>query len=328
MLGAESRLGSAMQLYRSADGPAARRAAYWNDVYNDRCAHVTFRPAREDFDAELRMSTLGPLGFADIRTSSTDIERTPSDVTATKSHLFSFLLLVQGAAMFSHYGREERLLPGDFTLCDNAAPHRMHLADTSRIILVRTSPAMLRHHLPCPEQLCGARLPGDKGLAPTVAAMAQSLWREIERGLDPSCHERVAGHLLDLAAAAYAMGLGHRMTNSTVVGSRKAQARQYIESRLQDPDLSPASVARGLRISPRYLRMLFADDDESVTTYISRRRLEECAKQIASPGWRNLTITEIAFHWGFNSSSHFARAFRRRFGMTATDLRRREAEVD
>ena len=74
--------------------------------------------------------------------------------------------------------------------------------------------------------------------------------------------------------------------------------------------------------------MLFADDDESVTAYIGRRRLEECAKQIASPGWRNLTITEIAFHWGFNSSSHFARAFRRRFGMTATDLRRREAGED
>src|SRR5690606_21176786 len=115
---------------------------------------------------------------------------------------------------------------------------------------------------------------------------------------------------------------GHRMTNSTVIGLRKAQARQFIERHLQDPNLSAATIAQGLRISPRYLRMLFADDQENVSAYVLRRRLEECAAQIASEGWKHLTITEIAFKWGFNSSAYFARAFRQRFGMTATEYRR------
>ncbi len=314
-----------MQLYRTADCPAPKRTAYWNDIYADRFAHVTFMPTRDDFDAELRMSSLGSLGVADIRTSCTDIERTPSHINLSKSRLFSFLLLVNGSATFSHYGHEEELGPGDFTLCDNGAPHRIHFGANSRFLLLRASPATLRNHLPCPEQLCGLKLPANEGLTPTVSAMAQSIWRQMEKGLPDSYGERIAAHLLDMVSTAYSIGLGHRMTNSTTVGLRKARARQYIESRLQDPELSPASIAAGLRISPRYLRMLFAEDEENVSAYILRRRLEECATQIASEGWKNLTITEVAFKWGFNSSAYFARAFRQRYGMTATEFRRLKA---
>lgn len=299
--------------------------SYWNDIYADRFAHVTFVPTRDDFDAELRMSTLGPLGIADIRTSCADIERTPTHINLSKSRLFSFLLLVRGSATFTHYGHEEQLEPGDFTLCDNAAPHRIHFGGNSRFMLLRATPGMLKNHLACPEQVCGLKLPAQEGLTPTVSAMAQSIWQQLERGLDENYHERIAGHLLEMVSTAYSIGLGHRMTNSTVVGLRKAGARQYIEERLQDPDLGSTTIAHGLRISPRYLRMLFAEDSENVSAYILRRRLEECAMQIVSEGWKHLTITEIAFKWGFNSSAYFARAFRQRYGMTATEFRRMKA---
>lgn len=36
-----------------------------------------------------------------------------------------------------------------------------------------------------------------------------------------------------------------------------------------------------------------------------------------------LSITDIAFGWGFNSASHFARSFRDAFGMTPRDYRQR-----
>jgi len=314
-----------MEHFRSADCPGPKRTAYWNDIYADRFANVTLVPTRGEFDAELRMSALGSLGMADIRTSSTEIERTPNHINLSTSRLFSFLLLVRGAATFTHYGHEERLEAGDFTMCDNAAPHRIQFEANSRFMLLRATPAMLKNHLPCPEQLCGLKLPGQEGLTPTVSAMAQSIWRQLERGLDEAYREKIAGHLLDMVSTAYSIGLGHRMTNSTIVGLRKARARQFIETRLQDPDLSAMKIAEGLRISPRYLRMLFADDQENVSAYILRRRLEECATQIASEGWKHLTITEIAFRWGFNRSAYFARAFRQRYGMTATEFRRAKA---
>ena len=312
-----------MEYYRTADFPAARRTASWNNTYSSRFAQVTFQPSSKGlFDAELRVTSLGFLGFADVRTNGASIERTAAHISETKAHFFSFLLMAQGGAQFSHYGKETRLNAGDFTLCDNAAPHRIQLDDGARFMILRASPKMLKTHLPCPEQLCGLRLPAELGLTSTASAMAHSLWRKAEEGLPPEFGDRIAGHLLDVLGTAYSISLGHKMTNSTVVGIRKAQAKQFIEANLSDPDLSPGTVAEAMRISPRYLRVLFAEEKETTSAYILRRRLEECASQIANAAWRSLTVSEIAFSWGFNSAAHFARAFRAKYGMAPSEYRR------
>ena len=189
-------------------------------------------------------------------------------------------------------------------------------------MILRASPKMLKTHLPCPEQLCGLRLPAELGLTSTASAMAHSLWRKAEEGLPVEFGDRIAGHLLDVLGTAYSISLGHKMTNSTVVGLRKAQAKQFIEANLSDPELSPGTVADAMRISPRYLRVLFAEENETTSAYILRRRLEECASQMANSAWRSLTVSEIAFAWGFNSAAHFARAFRAKYGMAPSEYRR------
>ena len=54
---------------------------------------------------------------------------------------------------------------------------------------------------------------------------------------------------------------------------------------------------------------------------ILRRRLEECAMQLRDPIWARRTITEIAFSWGFNNATHFARVFREKYGLSPRDYR-------
>jgi AraC family transcriptional regulator, positive regulator of tynA and feaB len=109
---------------------------------------------------------------------------------------------------------------------------------------------------------------------------------------------------------------------SAVATARRAQIKLYIENRLRDSDLSPASVAEHFGVSSRYIRMLFAGEGESCSAYILRRRLEECAQQMISPLWQGHTITETAFRWGFNSLAHFTRAFRDHYGVTPGEYRR------
>jgi AraC-like DNA-binding protein len=58
-----------------------------------------------------------------------------------------------------------------------------------------------------------------------------------------------------------------------------------------------------------------------VSGYILRRRLEECARQLASSLRRGQTITEIAFASGFNNVAHFTRVFRQQFGVTPRQYR-------
>ena len=312
-----------MDIYSTANVSGSSRANYWNDIYSRRFAQVTFNPVdRDGFEAELKMAAVGPIGMARVHSKPTDIERNRSHIERTSGRLFSFVLQARGTGVFSHYGHETLLEEGDFTLCDNAEPHRFNFGSRTELIIVRIAPELLKSYMPLPEQMCGLRLPAAQGLAGTAANMAQRLWHLLEAGLPEKYNAMLARNLLDMMATSYAMAFDTGVKASAANGTRKILAKRYIEAHLQDPDLTPARVADALHISARYLRMLFSAESESVSTYILRRRLEECAKQISSVLWRGHTITDIAFAWGFNSAAHFTRAFRDQYHMTPSHYRR------
>jgi AraC-like DNA-binding protein len=313
---------AAVDIYSTADAPRNLRAAWWNSIYSSRFAQVTFNPVdRDGFEAELRVGALGSLGIARVHSGPTDIERNRSHI-AGSSRIFSFMLLARGAGSFAHYGHEAPLAAGDFTLCDNATPHRFHCSESSELIILRVRPEILRRFLPFPERLCGLRLPGEAMFAGAAASMTNAMWRQLERGVPEKFTAILVRNVLDVLATSYAMEFDAALCDSSLVTARRIQARRFIEAHLRDQDLTPVRVADALHISPRYLRMLFEGEKESVTSYILRRRLEECARQIASPLWNGHTITEIAFACGFNSAAHFTRAFREQFGTTPTGFRR------
>jgi AraC-like DNA-binding protein len=312
-----------LDIYSTAAVPQGARASYWNDVYSRRFAQVTFNPVdREGFEAELRVGAVGPIGIARVHSKPTGIERNKTHINRSDGRLFSFLLQARGCGVFSHYGHESRMEEGDFTLCDNAAPHRFICSGRTELLILRTSPDVLKAYLPDPEQLCGLRLPAGQGITGTASNMAQKLWSLVEGGLPEKFSAMIARNVLDIMATSYAIAFDTALSASSAVGARKLQATRYIEAHLREPDLTPCTVANAIGISPRYLRMLFGGGAESASRYILRRRLEECAKQLSSALWRSHTITEIAFASGFNSAAHFTRVFRDEYHVTPSQFRR------
>ncbi len=311
-----------MDVYTTAAVPRGARASYWNELYARRFAQVTFSPVgREGFEAELRVGSVGPIGIAQVQSKPTDIERNRAHIDRSESRICSFLLQAHGSGVFFHYGHETRMEEGDFALCDSAAPHRFICSEGTELIILRTSPDVLRSYLPDPEQLCGLRLAANKGITGTAANMARKLWSLAENGMPEKFSAMVARNVLDIMATSYAMAFDTPLSDSSAVSARKLQAKRYIEAHLREPDLTPCTVANALGISPRYLRMLFCGGTENASRYILRRRLEECAKQLSSALWRGHTITEIAFSSGFNSAAHFTRVFRDEYSVTPSQFR-------
>ncbi|MFE9438863.1 helix-turn-helix domain-containing protein [Streptomyces sp. NPDC006602] len=96
-------------------------------------------------------------------------------------------------------------------------------------------------------------------------------------------------------------------------------AKDIVDSRLTDPELSPSALARELNVSVRTLHRAFAAAEESVSAYIRRRRLEHARLELASPFGRP-GISELAARWRFADSSHFVRAFKKQYGQTPTQF--------
>jgi AraC-like DNA-binding protein len=312
-----------MESFSSDTLPRATRASAWNTLYSQQLNTVDFTPAdRQGFAAQLSLGRLGPIQFARMCANRSNIERTRRHIVHGSPRLYSFLLQARGSSVFSHCGQEARLTEGDFALCDSYAPHNFTIDDDSAVIMLRVDAATLKEHLPTPEQFCGMHLRSEVGLTGAMSAMVEKMQTQLETGFTSVYDDRFARHLLEMLSMSYAIGFDREPDVSAVLRGRQAEVVRYIEDRLRDPKLTPASIAEGLRISPRYLRTVFASSGEKVSGYIIRRRLEECAKQIRNPAWAGHTLTEIAFAWGFNSAAHFTRSFHERFGMTPRDYRR------
>ena len=317
-----------METFRASGLPGRTRVAAWNALYSSRLDKVDVTPAdHETFEAELTLGTLGPMRVARITCGRSSIARTPRHIVHAPGRVFSFILQARGHGVFAQYGHEASLEEGDITLCDSAAPHSFHVEDRSQVMMLRVPASMLKERLPSPEQFCGRHLSSAEGLTCAVGAVMGSICTQLERGLSPYFQNSLARHVLDLLATSYAIAFDSLTPASSVVSGRHAKVKLYIEQRLREPDLSPCTIAQGLKLSSRYLRMIFATSGETVSAYVLRRRLEECARQMTDPQWRSRSIAEIAFSWGFNSAPHFTRSFRDRYNVSPRHYRFREPET-
>ncbi|MGI4881208.1 MAG: helix-turn-helix domain-containing protein [Janthinobacterium lividum] len=295
----------------------------WNDAFAARIEAMEFKVPRPDrFEAELSDSDLGPLRIARFTCSPSRIERGATQLARSVAPAYLVMLQVRGRSEVSHYGNNITLAEGDAVLCDMAAPLQIEFASDVETLFLRVAAATLKEHLPSPECFCGRPLRSGEGLTATATAMALNLFGQLEAGVSLHFQDRVARNLLDIVSTAYALAFDTPSSRSSIVSGRCATVKLFIEQHLRDPELTPCSIAARMKLSSRYLRMIFASENETVSAYLLRRRLEQCARQIADPAWRGHSMTEIAFGWGFNSAPHFTRTFRDRYDMAPREYRR------
>jgi signal transduction histidine kinase/DNA-binding response OmpR family regulator len=92
---------------------------------------------------------------------------------------------------------------------------------------------------------------------------------------------------------------------------------ETIESRIADPELDTEKLAREACMSRMQLnRKLQALTGHSTHEFLRLQRLQKAARLLAA---RSGNVTEVAYDVGFNSLSHFAKAFREEFGVSPSE---------
>jgi AraC-like DNA-binding protein len=103
--------------------------------------------------------------------------------------------------------------------------------------------------------------------------------------------------------------------------SLRERIERYLQSNLHDAELNIDMLASTLGCSKRSIHNAFAGEGMSVSQYIWTKRLQRCHAQLAEPETRRISITEIAFKWGFSSPSHFSKLFRTHFHKSPRSFR-------
>lgn len=99
----------------------------------------------------------------------------------------------------------------------------------------------------------------------------------------------------------------------------KRGIQDFIEQRLQSPDLSARMILENFGVSRASLYRLF-DEDEGVRSYINRRRLVRAVTDLAKKPLRWGHIHRVSERWGFTSDASFSRMVKRKFGVAPGSL--------
>ena len=107
-----------------------------------------------------------------------------------------------------------------------------------------------------------------------------------------------------------------------VRAARLQAVKADILQNLTSCELSIGAVAKRQGVSPRYVQMMLEDEGTSFSEFVLEQRLLQAYRMISDPRYRVRKITAIVADVGLGDLSYFNRTFRRRFGMTPSELRK------
>jgi AraC family transcriptional regulator, positive regulator of tynA and feaB len=281
------------------------------------------RPA--DFQMPMQAVQIGSLTLSRASLSQAGASTRPKPFRRTSERSYN-IYIVDRTQHLVLGGQALVLQPGDFTLADSALTSTIVTDEPYTTIGLTVPASFLRAYVHDPDRAVGVRFPGTEGLSRVVSLMLRELWRMAEAGTLNTIGNRLVVSLFEAFSACCELTQPSQNGSASSAAARRTQIREAIHNRLRDPELSLRSLARDLGLSTRYLQMIFNEGEDSISRYIRRQRLESCRRELADPAWCEHSVTGIAFRWGFNSASHFCRAFHAHYGMSPSRLREQALE--
>lgn len=232
-------------------------------------------------------------------------------------------------------------LPGHFVLLNETGPFRVHQGGTEAEVGDRSVTA-IRSDQPyeivfdCANRMRVLHVP------PRMSGVDWSRSRGVVTGSDDAVilTTIARGWTVDGASRAHADAYARMLVDALAVTWPIADVDddsdtmalwgeridRYLATHLCDPDLGAAQVGAALGASARYVQLVMAARGVSLSAHVLDQRLRLAGDHLVERP--DASVTEIAFGVGFVDLSHFCRAFKARFGCSASQWRRRELRAN
>jgi AraC-like DNA-binding protein len=212
-------------------------------------------------------------------------------------------------------GAELILHPGTMSVYDVNRPYSYEVG--GEVLFVKLPRRPLLDRLGTQTPPCASAIEADSGLRQWVSGLVRQA-----ATLEHLPGEHTADCVGDSVIAAVSSLLhatpGAPVAQAAMDAPLLARVCAYIESRIGEPELSPAAIAQAQCLSERSLHRLFAQIGTTPMRWVLQQRLRLSRRALEQD--RQARVTDVAFAYGFNDLSHFSRAFKKAFSLSPGQL--------
>src|SRR5882762_4687261 len=288
----------------------------WSDALTDLCGQFDVDPLEgASFEGRINYTTVSRLKLCQIEASQHRISLTVSRSRSSEHPYVKILFQTHGISHFEQGGRRIELMPGDCLAYDVGCPHTIVSPMLTRHDVVIVPKELLQERGFRLAKMTACKLSARTGTGRIAHDFVHAAFDEATK-LSPNNAIGVADSLIDLLLLP--LREPDTMFNRVGPEAMYVRAQFFIREHLRDPDLSIDQISAALNCTKRYLHMLFSERGTTISDYIQHARLQNCRQELETQAGK--TITDVAFSWGFSSSSHFSRVFRKHFGVVPSSI--------
>ncbi|AUT45341.1 AraC family transcriptional regulator [Achromobacter sp. AONIH1] len=311
--------------YDTAGLAAPDRSRHWEAAVGNTyfSLQLQFQDAAR-FEGSLRSWRLGALSLSRLASSPLCYRRLKTHLRDCNDEQYLVTVPRQSCIRFAQAGRETLCQPGAFLLEHGHSPYEFSYAQDNALWVLKVPGALLRGRLRTPDRYCALSFDASSGagwlFASYVDLVGQQLGQQLDGGDGPA-RELAAQQLVDLlVCSVQADARVLSSSDSAVRAAHLCRIEDYARRHLGDRDLTPERTAQACGISTRYLHALYRDAGQTFVQWLHEQRLDRAEQALRGAP---VSVASVAHQWGFADQSHFSRLFKRRYGHTPGQARRR-----
>ena len=302
--------------------PERDRIPYWREHYGQIMLRADLEPARDvAFEASITSLSLPALQLITASLSPARISRTGKYLADGNDDI---VLCVNrtGVANVTSGGREQSLGEREAVLLSGGEAASFDRIKKGGSFSLRVPRAVFESTVVNVDDALMRPIPGNQGALKLLLEYTGLLLNE-SATMDARLLNVSVRHAHDLMALAIGPRADFAETARTrgLRASRLKLAKSHIVNNSHRRDISLATVASSLGVTPRYIQRLFESDGTTFSEFLVGQRLARAHRLLCEPNLGRMAISEIAYDAGFGDLSYFNRRFRRLYGLTPRDVR-------